>query len=118
MQDVSQRIMSKSHFVDLAGSERVARTGTVGERFKECVHINSGLLALGNVIRALSGNKKKVPRLISSIGNPQNRVLLHRLAFSCSSFTCIQICKDCRSTCMYYIPAIRFASNLLKIFKR
>ena len=59
--NVSQRIVSKFHFVDLAGSERVARTGNVGERFKESVHINSGLLALGNVISALSGNKKKVP---------------------------------------------------------
>ena len=51
---------SKFHFVDLAGSERAHRTGNVGERFKESVFINSGLLALGNVISALSDTKKKV----------------------------------------------------------
>lgn len=51
---------AKFHFVDLAGSERAHRTGNVGERFKESVFINSGLLALGNVISALSDAKKKV----------------------------------------------------------
>jgi kinesin family protein 4/21/27 len=45
---------SKLHLVDLAGSERAARTGNTGLRLKESVHINTGLLALGNVIRALS----------------------------------------------------------------
>lgn len=45
---------AKFHFVDLAGSERVHRTGNVGDRFKESIHINSGLLVLGNVISALS----------------------------------------------------------------
>lgn len=46
--------MSKLHFVDLAGSERNKKTHNVGVRFKESVGINTGLLALGNVIRALS----------------------------------------------------------------
>eukprot|EP00899_Mesostigma_viride_P020032 jgi/Mesvir1/2802/Mv21139-RA.1 len=45
---------AKFHFVDLAGSERAKRTGTEGERFKEGVHINSGLLALGKVIAVLA----------------------------------------------------------------
>ena len=54
------RVTSKFHFVDLAGSERVSRTGNKGERFKESVHINSGLLALGNVISALGDPKRKV----------------------------------------------------------
>ncbi|XP_064498320.1 kinesin-like protein KIF27 isoform X4 [Pseudopipra pipra] len=52
-------ITSKFHFVDLAGSERVAKTGNTGERFKESIQINSGLLALGNVIRALGDPKRK-----------------------------------------------------------
>uniref|UniRef100_A0A8D2N0F2 Kinesin family member 27 n=1 Tax=Zonotrichia albicollis TaxID=44394 RepID=A0A8D2N0F2_ZONAL len=52
-------ISSKFHFVDLAGSERVAKTGNTGERFKESVQINSGLLALGNVISALGDPKRK-----------------------------------------------------------
>ncbi|KAI8464145.1 MAG: P-loop containing nucleoside triphosphate hydrolase protein [Monoraphidium minutum] len=45
---------SKFHLVDLAGSERVKRSGVTGQAFKEATHINSGLLALGNVIVALS----------------------------------------------------------------
>ncbi|KAG2465502.1 KIF7 protein, partial [Polypterus senegalus] len=52
-------ISSKFHFVDLAGSERVTKTGNTGERFKESVQINSGLLALGNVISALGDPKRK-----------------------------------------------------------
>ncbi|NXH42751.1 KIF27 protein, partial [Dicaeum eximium] len=52
-------ISSKFHFVDLAGSERVAKTGNTGERFKESIQINSGLLALGNVISALGDPKRK-----------------------------------------------------------
>lgn len=47
-------LTSKFHFVDLAGSERVSKTGNVGDRFKESIQINTGLLALGNVISALS----------------------------------------------------------------
>ncbi|KAK2837177.1 hypothetical protein Q5P01_014389 [Channa striata] len=45
---------SKFCLVDLAGSERAGKTGNSGPRLKESVHINTGLLALGNVIRALS----------------------------------------------------------------
>ena len=58
--DYSEYMFAKFHFVDLAGSERAHRTGNVGERFKESVFINSGLLALGNVISALADSKKKV----------------------------------------------------------
>ena len=45
--------------MDLAGSERVARTHNTGERFQESIRINSGLLALGNVVSALSDPKKR-----------------------------------------------------------
>ncbi|ETI34106.1 hypothetical protein F443_19314 [Phytophthora nicotianae P1569] len=51
---VKETRFSKFHLVDLAGSERVRRTNTQGARFKEGVSINRGLLALGNVINALS----------------------------------------------------------------
>ncbi|KAJ2772781.1 hypothetical protein IWQ57_001613, partial [Coemansia nantahalensis] len=44
---------SKMHFVDLAGSERIKRTGAAGDRAREGISINAGLLALGNVISAL-----------------------------------------------------------------
>lgn len=45
--------------MDLAGSERLKRTNAIGDRAKEGISINSGLLALGNVISALGDEKKK-----------------------------------------------------------
>ncbi|KAK4521707.1 ESCRT II complex subunit Dot2 [Mucor velutinosus] len=50
---------SKFHFVDLAGSERLKRTAAQGDRRKEGININAGLLALGNVISALSDPSSK-----------------------------------------------------------
>ncbi|KAL7559715.1 hypothetical protein ACA910_003303 [Epithemia clementina (nom. ined.)] len=49
---------SKFHFVDLAGSERAKRTQAVGQRLKEGIEINKGLLVLGNVIAALASSSK------------------------------------------------------------
>ncbi|KAM9858618.1 kinesin-like protein KIF27 [Aulostomus maculatus] len=46
---------SKLCVVDLAGSERAAKTGNTGPQLKESAHINTDLLAVGNVIRALTG---------------------------------------------------------------
>jgi len=50
--------VSKFSLVDLAGSERAKKTGSSGERMLEGIDINKGLLALGNVISALSEQKK------------------------------------------------------------
>ncbi|RMX37661.1 hypothetical protein pdam_00004296 [Pocillopora damicornis] len=50
---------AKFHLVDLAGSERVKKTHAQGERLKEGININKGLLALGNVISALSDELRK-----------------------------------------------------------
>ena len=44
-------------FYLLVGSERLKRTGAEGVRLKESVKINSGLLALGNVISILGDDK-------------------------------------------------------------
>ncbi|KAG2210322.1 hypothetical protein INT47_003307 [Mucor saturninus] len=52
-------VNSKFHFVDLAGSERLKRTAAEGDRRKEGININAGLLALGNVISALSDPSSK-----------------------------------------------------------
>ncbi len=52
-------VIARFHLVDLAGSERVKRTKAEGQRLKEGININKGLLALGNVISALTGEKKK-----------------------------------------------------------
>ncbi|GFP89555.1 chromosome-associated kinesin kif4 [Phtheirospermum japonicum] len=52
-------LVAKLHLVDLAGSERAKRTGADGTRLQEGIHINKGLLALGNVISALGDDKKR-----------------------------------------------------------
>ncbi|XP_041367345.1 kinesin-like protein KIF21A isoform X2 [Gigantopelta aegis] len=54
-----ETLTAKFHFVDLAGSERLKRTGATGDRAKEGISINCGLLALGNVISALGDKLKK-----------------------------------------------------------
>ncbi|KAF9158056.1 Kinesin-like protein kif21b [Actinomortierella ambigua] len=54
-----KKLHSKFHFVDLAGSERLKRTRAVGDRAKEGISINSGLLALGNVISALGDESRR-----------------------------------------------------------
>lgn len=55
--EVKNVFTSKFHLVDLAGSERSKKTKATGDRFKEGVKINQGLLALGNVISALGTNQ-------------------------------------------------------------
>lgn len=55
-----ETLTSKFHFVDLAGSERLKRTGATGDRAREGISINCGLLSLGNVISALGDQSKKV----------------------------------------------------------
>lgn len=55
----SVETFSKFHMVDLAGSERLSRTGASGDRAREAISINSGLLALGNVINALGDRSKR-----------------------------------------------------------
>ncbi|XP_024122128.1 kinesin family member 4 [Oryzias melastigma] len=52
-------IVSKFHLVDLAGSERQKKTKAEGDRLKEGISINRGLLCLGNVISALGDESKK-----------------------------------------------------------
>eukprot|EP00767_Chilomastix_cuspidata_P003096 gnl/Chilomastix_cuspidata/3216.p1 GENE.gnl/Chilomastix_cuspidata/3216~~gnl/Chilomastix_cuspidata/3216.p1 ORF type:complete len:1522 (-),score=447.19 gnl/Chilomastix_cuspidata/3216:84-4649(-) len=54
----NELVRSKFHLVDLAGSERVKKSHADGVRFREMVGINGGLLALGNVINALSARSK------------------------------------------------------------
>nr|XP_046249432.1 kinesin-like protein KIF21A isoform X1 [Scatophagus argus] len=57
--DEYETLTAKFHFVDLAGSERLKRTGATGDRAKEGISINCGLLALGNVISALGDRAKR-----------------------------------------------------------
>lgn len=41
-----ETLTAKFHFVDLAGSERLKRTGATGERAKEGISINCGLVRI------------------------------------------------------------------------
>uniref|UniRef100_A0A8R1TZ26 Kinesin motor domain-containing protein n=1 Tax=Onchocerca volvulus TaxID=6282 RepID=A0A8R1TZ26_ONCVO len=50
----STMFKTKLHLVDLAGSERLKKTQAEGERMREGIKINEGLLALGNVIASLT----------------------------------------------------------------
>nr|XP_056719618.1 chromosome-associated kinesin KIF4-like [Euleptes europaea] len=50
---------SKLHLVDLAGSERQKKTKAEGDRLREGININKGLLCLGNVISALGDEAKR-----------------------------------------------------------
>ena len=40
---------AKFHFVDLAGSERLKRTGATGDRAKEGISINCGLVGINHI---------------------------------------------------------------------
>ncbi|CAN1340977.1 Kinesin-like protein KIN-4C [Linum perenne] len=69
-------LRAKLHLVDLAGSERAKRTGADGLRFKEGIHINKGLLALGNVISALGDEKKRKEGGHDSLGGNSKTVMI------------------------------------------
>ncbi|XP_007507670.1 chromosome-associated kinesin KIF4A isoform X2 [Monodelphis domestica] len=56
--DKNSSLRCKLHLVDLAGSERQKKTKAEGDRLKEGININRGLLCLGNVISALGDDKK------------------------------------------------------------
>lgn len=44
--NIREQIRAKIHFVDLAGSESLKRTGATGQRAKEGISINSGLVRI------------------------------------------------------------------------
>uniref|UniRef100_A0A7S3UDY1 Kinesin motor domain-containing protein n=1 Tax=Picocystis salinarum TaxID=88271 RepID=A0A7S3UDY1_9CHLO len=67
--------LSCLNLVDLAGSERVSESKSEGQRLKEAQHINSSLLALGNVINCLADDARHVPFRSS----PLTRILEHSL---------------------------------------
>ncbi|CAD2109349.1 hypothetical protein YYG_02496 [Plasmodium vinckei petteri] len=89
-------ICSKLHFVDLAGSERAKRTETKGNRLKEAININYGLLSLSNVIYGLSSKKKvqhipyrnsKLTRILQdSLGGNSKTVMIACISVEPSDF--------------------------------
>lgn len=44
-----ETLMAKFHFVDLAGSERLKRTGATGDRAREGISINCGLVSQAGI---------------------------------------------------------------------
>lgn len=96
-EDGDNVVCAKFHMVDLAGSERAKKTGATGERFKEGVNINKGLLALGNVISALcedGGRRGHIPyrdskltRLLQdSLGGNSHTVMIACISPADSNF--------------------------------
>ena len=49
-----ETLMAKFHFVDLAGSERLKRTGATGDRAREGISINCGLVRRPGVEKSVS----------------------------------------------------------------
>ena len=87
--------LSKLHMVDLAGSERSKRSQTTGMRFQEAIKINSGLLALSNVISALSTSKGKGRRSTSLAHIPYRDSRLTRMlqdSLGSNAHTCMIAC--------------------------
>lgn len=68
-----ETLTAKFHFVDLAGSERLKRTGATGERAKEGISINCGLVQHWAAL--LGGG-------LAGQGLPGNPVTLLALAWS------------------------------------
>ena len=60
LSDEKDFVSARLTFVDLAGSERLGRTEAIGKSMREGININKGLLALGNVISALTDDTGKV----------------------------------------------------------
>lgn len=77
---------SQIYLVDLCGSEKIEKTGATDERLKEAQNINKSLLALGNVISALSEKKRHIPYRDSKL----TRLLQN--CFGGNSFTSLILC--------------------------
>ncbi|XP_062917832.1 kinesin-like protein KIF18A isoform X2 [Mobula hypostoma] len=62
--NINQNIkIAKMCLVDLAGSERISSMNMKAARFREGANINRSLLALGNVINALTDSKRKTQHI-------------------------------------------------------
>eukprot|EP01063_Lacrimia_lanifica_P034469 TRINITY_DN6378_c0_g3_i2.p1 TRINITY_DN6378_c0_g3~~TRINITY_DN6378_c0_g3_i2.p1 ORF type:complete len:978 (+),score=201.30 TRINITY_DN6378_c0_g3_i2:57-2990(+) len=73
-------VTSVFNLVDLAGSEQSARTGNQGQAFRESVAINTGLLALGNVLASLAGDPGRGGEHVPYRDSPLTRILQSSLS--------------------------------------
>lgn len=76
---------AKLNLVDLAGSERAAKTGASGDTLKEGANINMSLMALGNVINALSEGKSAKNKHIPYRDSTLTRLLQESLGGNSST---------------------------------
>ena len=105
IEDGSIRI-GKLNFCDLAGSEKVRKTNATGNRLKEAQKINLSLTILGQVISALSQNKKHVPFRDSKL----THILKDSLGGNCKT-TLIVNCTKSMFNREETINSLRFGSR-------
>lgn len=109
------RRQSQLFIVDLAGSEKVSKTGSTGLLLDEAKSINKSLLALGQVIDALTSQTRRVHV-------PYRESKLTRLlqnAFGGNSKTVLIICvSPCTSNAAESLAALRFGDRSQRIVNR
>ncbi|KAI9203725.1 P-loop containing nucleoside triphosphate hydrolase protein [Polychytrium aggregatum] len=110
---VGPQKVSKIHLIDLAGSERCDGTQATGLRLREGININQSLLALTNVIHALTASQKHIPYRDSK--------LTHLLSDSIGGnsltlmITCVNPARSCYEET---ISTLRFAERVKKVTNR
>ncbi|EGR30958.1 kif4a protein, putative [Ichthyophthirius multifiliis] len=122
-------LTSKFHFVDLAGSERIKKTGASGCTLKEGININMGLLCLGQVIFALTEQKKgqkihvpyrdsKLTRILQdSLGGNSNTLMIACVSPAESNVeeSLNTIKYACRARQIRNKPVINFDANTIQM---
>jgi len=102
---------SRLFFVDLAGSEKIAKTNVTGQQLEEAKNINKSLSALGNVINALTAEKKEhVPYRDSKL----TRLLQDSLGGN-SKTTLILACSPCVYNDKETLSTLRFGQRAKSI---
>lgn len=92
-------LCAKLHLVNLSGSERAKRTGADGLRLKEDIHINKGLLVLGNVISSLGDEKKRKGGVHVSYRDNKLTLLLQDSLGGKQKNCDDSLCQPCRYKC-------------------
>ncbi|XP_074527463.1 kinesin-like protein KIF27 isoform X2 [Halichoeres trimaculatus] len=114
--DNAPGLFSKLNLVDLAGLERANKTQNTGTLLKESVFINTGLLALGKVMRALTGPKQNRPFV------PYRDAKLTRLLRDSLGGTAHTLMVACVSPSSHSVPetvgVLKFASKARRIRNR
>ena len=102
---------SSLFFVDLAGSEKIAKTHVTGQQLEEAKNINKSLSALGNVINALTSDKKEhIPYRDSKL----TRILQESLGGN-SKTTLILACSPCAYNDKETLSTLRFGNRAKSI---